>query len=214
METACLLDSERASVTIGGFLESVGASLGSGVSLAKSVGAVASADQVFLQTKWARAMAFAISTDMTKRTFTIAHSTKWALGSFYCSSFKTHWASRIAFLETKRTSWSCIFKVSIGARSTGNRSFFQTKWAPLSRSRSNISQRAFAISSSLFSVTEWAISSLYCVFTDSKGTAFVALVEAERATRFACLSTSVAERAFSSTSIGWFLKEWASSVGS
>ena len=39
---------------------------------AKSVGAVASADQVFLQTKWARAMAFAISTDMTKRTFTIA----------------------------------------------------------------------------------------------------------------------------------------------
>jgi hypothetical protein len=39
---------------------------------AKSVGAVASADQVFLQTKRAGAMAIFISTDVTKGAFTIA----------------------------------------------------------------------------------------------------------------------------------------------
>jgi len=214
VETACLLDSEWASVAIGGFLERMGASLGSGVSLVKSVGAVASADQVLLQTERAWAMAIIISRYVTEGAFTIAHSTEWALGSFYCSSFETHRASRITFLKSKRTSWSCVFKVSIGARSTGNRSLFQTERTTLSRARANVSQRAFAIISGLFSVTEWAFGSFHCVFTDTKRAAFVAVLKAERATRLACLDASVAERALSSTCIGWFLEEWASSVGS
>ena len=104
------------------------------------------------------------------------------------------------------------YKVSIGARSTGNRSLFQTERTTLSRARANVSQRAFAIISGLFlyleriglnrllvgnylpskqqktySVTEWAFGSFHCVFTDTKRAAFVAVLKAERATRLACL---------------------------